>query len=51
MTALKIRPTGYVTGVHVPETCYRSDTYTVLLQEPMPPVYISSLSPSLFSVP
>jgi len=35
---------------HVLETCYRFDTRSLLL-ELVPPVYISSLSPSLFSVP
>jgi hypothetical protein len=38
-----------VTGVLVLETCYKCDTRS-LLQGLMPPVYISSLSLSLFSV-
>jgi hypothetical protein len=50
----KLLATGYitlhVTNVHEPETCYRSNTRS-LKQGLMPPVYISSLSPSLFSVP
>jgi len=39
-----------VTGVLVPETRYKSDTRS-LLNGLIPPVYISSLSPSLYSVP